>query len=198
MQTLRGLQHLHSKNVIHRDIKSDNILLSNQGDIKLTDFGFCAQINDSHNKRTTMVGTPYWMAPEVVTRKEYGRKVDIWSLGIMAIEMIEGEPPYLTESPLRALYLIAKFGTPKIKNEQDLSEVFRDFLYFALKVQPEIRASAHDLLHVSSTGLAIRTTLTLVQHPFMQQCAPLTTLAPLVQSARESRAAEKGQRAAAN
>ncbi|KAI0888485.1 Pkinase-domain-containing protein [Annulohypoxylon maeteangense] len=177
-ETLKGLQHLHSKGVIHRDIKSDNILLSLDGNIKLTDFGFCAQINEAHNKRTTMVGTPYWMAPEVVTRKEYGRKVDIWSLGIMAIEMIEGEPPYLTESPLRALWLIATNGTPQIKEEHNLSAVFRDFLYFALKVDPEKRASAHDLL----------------RHDFMKTCVDLASLSPLVKAAREARLEEKASK----
>lgn len=163
-ETCRGLEHLHQQSIIHRDIKSDNVLLDGQGHVKITDFGFCAKLTEQKSKRATMVGTPYWMAPEVVKQKEYGSKVDIWSLGIMAIEMIESEPPYLNEEPLKALYLIATHGTPTLKKPDGLSKELKSFLAACLTVDVQQRATADELL----------------RHEFLKKGCPLNTLSSLL------------------
>ncbi|KIO30594.1 hypothetical protein M407DRAFT_69045 [Tulasnella calospora MUT 4182] len=167
----QGLEHLHRHGVIHRNIKSENVLLSLQGNIKLTDFGFCVQTSDPNlSKQTNRVGTPHWVAPEVITRKVYGPKVDIWGLGIVAIEMVEGEPPYINQNQIKVLYLIATNGTPTIGNPECLSPVFKDYLAQVLEVDAEKRPDA----------------VTLLQHPFFGTAEPLRTLAPLIKAAREA------------
>ena len=120
--------------------------LMTDSNVFLADFGFCAKLSEEKSKRATMVGTPYWMAPEVVKQKEYGNKVDVWSLGIMAIEMIESEPPYLNEEPLKALFLIATHGTPRLKDPTKLSQALKHFLSVCLCVDAKSRATAAELL----------------------------------------------------
>ncbi|KAJ3272570.1 Protein kinase [Terramyces sp. JEL0728] len=149
-ETCKGLHFLHERNIIHRDIKSDNILLDARGNVKITDFGYCAKLTDERSKRATMVGTPYWMAPEVVKTKGrgYGNKIDIWSLGIMIVEMIDGEPPYMDEDALKAIYLIATNGKPALKNAKSISKNMMYLLDRCLEVEVSKRASAAEILDI--------------------------------------------------
>jgi len=146
-ETLKGLAFLHGMSRIHRDIKSNNILLGSDGAVKITDFGFAAQLTNPQQQRNTVLGTPYWMAPEVIRGQNYGYKVDNWSLGIMIMEMAEGVPPYLEYPPTKALLYITTKGVPKIKNlEKRFSPDFAEFLDLCLKMNARERASSPQLL----------------------------------------------------
>eukprot|EP01125_Pyxidicula_operculata_P016769 TRINITY_DN57_c0_g1_i1.p1 TRINITY_DN57_c0_g1~~TRINITY_DN57_c0_g1_i1.p1 ORF type:complete len:920 (-),score=290.32 TRINITY_DN57_c0_g1_i1:464-3223(-) len=145
-EVLKALSFMHSMHCIHRDIKSDNILLNSKGEIKLADFGFSCQLTKEKAKRTSVIGTPYWMPPEIIGGQEYGTKVDIWSLGIMVMEMTEGEPPYMDFPPLRALFLISTKGIPPLKEEEKWSDELVEFLGMCLTIEPEKRLSADQLL----------------------------------------------------
>jgi len=147
--TLEGLDYLHNRPcpIIHRDIKSDNILMGTKGQIKITDFGYGAQLGGGNaSNRQSVVGTTFWMAPEVVKGKEYTTKVDVWSLGIMAIEMVEGVPPYMEESMLRALFLIASKGIPPFRDPGRMSADLKDFITSCCVMEPDQRPTAGMML----------------------------------------------------
>ncbi|XP_071754885.2 mitogen-activated protein kinase kinase kinase kinase 3-like [Centroberyx gerrardi] len=157
-ETLQGLYYLHSKGKMHRDIKGANILLTDNGYVKLADFGVSAQITMTIAKRKSFIGTPYWMAPEVaaVERKGgYNQLCDIWAVGITAIELAELQPPMFDLHPMRALLLMTKsnFQPPKLKDKVKWSSNFQQFVKIALTKNPKKRPAADKLL----------------QHPFVSQ-----------------------------
>ncbi|XP_067845376.1 mitogen-activated protein kinase kinase kinase kinase 3 isoform X4 [Heptranchias perlo] len=157
-ETLQGLYYLHSKGKMHRDIKGANILLTDNGHVKLADFGVSAQITATIAKRKSFIGTPYWMAPEVaaVERKGgYNQLCDIWAVGITGIELAELQPPMFDLHPMRALFLMTKsnFQPPKLKDKIKWSTNFHHFVKLALTKNPKKRSTAEKLL----------------QHPFVAQ-----------------------------
>eukprot|EP01132_Coremiostelium_polycephalum_P005425 gene5425-6767_t len=173
LESLKGLAYIHSQHRIHRDIKSDNILLGSDGSVKLADFGYAAQLTAEKQKRITIVGTPYWMAPELIRGQNYDRKVDIWSLGIMAMEMAESEPPYMSFLPLRALFLITTKGIPDLKDQAKWSDDFKDFVKKCLEKDVDLRPDAHVLL----------------KHPFLKQACNAAGLVPAIFESKKAKEA---------
>ncbi|KAJ0003933.1 hypothetical protein NQD34_010147 [Periophthalmus magnuspinnatus] len=150
-QMLEALLYLHSMKIIHRDLKAGNVLLMLDGDIKLADFGVSAKNTKTLQRRDSFIGTPYWMAPEVVmceTMKDapYDYKADIWSLGITLIELAQIEPPHHELNPMRVLLKIAKSEPPTLDSPHKWSPEFNDFLRKCLDKNPETRPSAAQLL----------------------------------------------------
>lgn len=168
LQCLQALAFLHSEGLIHRDIKSDSILLAGDGGVKLSDFGFCAQVSEQVPKRRSLVGTPYWLSPEIISRQSYGPEVDIWSMGIMIMEMVDGEPPFYNEPPIQAMKRIRDMPPPRLQNHNRISPDLENFLSHMLIKDPTQRATARELL----------------QHPFLQQALSPSSLYPLLVQVR--------------
>nr|XP_045621607.1 neither inactivation nor afterpotential protein C-like isoform X2 [Procambarus clarkii] len=150
-QVILAVCHLHQAHVMHRDVKGLNVLITDQGNIKLVDFGQCGHLDATMDKRGTSVGTPYWMAPEVIeceqkTDQDYDNRCDVWSLGITAIELADGDPPYADIHPVRAIFQVVRNPPPTLKRSSHWSQEFIDFISECLVKNPDHRPVMLELL----------------------------------------------------
>lgn len=142
-----GLLYLHEKRLLHRDVKCSNVLLTEEGSVKLADFGVCTKLNDTLAKRNTLIGTPFWMAPEVIKEEFYDFKADIWSLGICVIEMADGVPPFSHMHPMRAIFLIPMMTTPPVvRDETKYPDEMKDFIAACCTIKCDDRPSSSDMI----------------------------------------------------